>query len=167
MGWCLRSGIEASMLFKMRSCCWSSLTCVRWNSPVIKFFEKLDFLVFVHEFWEQSHMISQVVNHIQESGAISINKYLFANHFLLNSIIDKKPMKMGAWNVTQNIFFSKQMMSTSYIQSDNLTVWFCKMTMLCTSTTSNCCCDNFSCFIDCSGYICTTGSASNTGSSFF
>ena len=59
-----RSGIETLVLFKMLSKIWSSLTSMRWDTPMIKLFEELDLFILVHEFREKSHVVSQVVNHV-------------------------------------------------------------------------------------------------------
>lgn len=84
---------------------------------MIKFFEELNFFVFIHKFWEKCHVISQVINHIQESSTISINENFLTDHLFSDVIIVEKSMKMRTWNIAENIFLGKKMMSTTNVKS--------------------------------------------------
>ena len=61
---------------------WMVLTCwFNGNFPKIKFFKEVDFIISVHELWEYFSIISQIIDQVLESFAISIQENFVINFF--------------------------------------------------------------------------------------
>jgi len=92
-----------------------------WNLPEIKLLEEMDFIVSIHELWEDVSVISQVVNQVQEGFSITVEEDLVVDllevvhsieHFFEDTIFAE----------CEYISFCHQVMGSSDVKSNDFTV---------------------------------------------
>jgi hypothetical protein len=90
-----------------------------WNLPIFKLFKEMNFIVVVHELWENLSIVSKIVNKILERLSISIKEHFVINLLEFMHTIEEL-LKSGSWHLSENISLSHHMVSASHVESHNL-----------------------------------------------
>jgi len=90
---------------------------------VLKLFEEMDFIIFILEFWEHGHVISQVVHQIQKCFSISVEEHLVVD-FLALVHSTEHFVEERARNESQDVPLCHQVVGTTDVQSNDLAIQF-------------------------------------------
>lgn len=100
---------------------WILVPLLDWDLPVLELLEKVDFVVSIMEVRKQFSVVSEIVDHVQESVAVSVQKALLIDFFDFFHTTEVH-FQLRTLYLAQDISLGHDVLGSSHIKRNDLAV---------------------------------------------